>query len=181
MSELTATRLQEVLHYDPETGVFRWRISFGRWGKTLAGSIAGGPRGNGYHRIKIDGRSYSTHRLVWLWVKGEWPRDQIDHVNMDRADNRFANLREATASRNKANMRALPTNTSGAKGVYWFKRDRKWRAMATVRGRRFRVGQFDDPHVAGLMYAAFVYGAFGEFARSELMAEMLGILRPGAS
>ena len=116
MTELTAERLRELLDYDRETGVFRWKVR--RSPGTKAGDIAGTVLKMGYRKISINDRRYAAHRLAWLYVHGHWPIDQIDHKNTDRGDNRFDNLREATPSINSQNKRrAMPNSKTGVLGV----------------------------------------------------------------
>ncbi|MCI0598744.1 MAG: HNH endonuclease [Beijerinckiaceae bacterium] len=161
---ITTERLREVLAYDPDTGVFTWRVARGR---QSAGPEAGSLDGRGYRQIRIDGRRYQAHRLAWLYMAGAWPKDEIDHVNMDCADNRFENLREATRSQNQANIRAQSNNTSGFKGVCWHKRDRRWEAKIMVCGRKKHLGYFDTPKAAHAAYVAAAKLHFKEFARFE--------------
>jgi hypothetical protein len=111
---ITVTQLWEILDYDPDTGEFRWRTSRGT--KMHRAGDAAGFLQNGYRVVWIGKRPYGLHRLAWLWMTAAWPR-QIDHVNLNRADNRWCNLREATTSQNLANARMPSTNTSGFKGV----------------------------------------------------------------
>jgi hypothetical protein len=92
-------RLKEFLIYDPETGLFtKIRRNFKK-------PFAGTPHPVGYIRITIDKRFYLAHRLAWFYVKGKWPEADIDHINGDKTDNRFANLREASRSLNRGNSR----------------------------------------------------------------------------
>jgi len=130
-----------------------------------AGDVAGRGSGGGYRQISVDNRLYLAHRLAWLYMTGEWPEVQIDHVNMDRADNRFVNLRQATRSENKGNMRAQANNASGLKGVYWHKRAGKWCAQINTNGTRRHLGCFDSPEAAHAAYIASAKKHFGEFAR----------------
>ena len=112
--ELTAERLRKALDYDPDTGIFTRRYTQG--GRKI-GDAAGSTSVHGYRVIKIDGRQYRAHRLAWLYVHGRWPRDQIDHINRDKTDNRIANLREATNGQNNANVGASRRNLRGVRGV----------------------------------------------------------------
>lgn len=174
---LTAERLRQLLSYDPETGVFKWRSR--RSGVRTAGMVAGNwSSSTGYCQIMIDKRNYTAHRLAWLYQTGAWPGCEIDHINTDCTDTRWVNLREATQTQNRGNTRVRSDNTSGFKGVSWYKRDRKWDARVKVNGKQVYLGRFDDQHDAALVYAAAAYGAFGEFARAEVMDEMLSILGP---
>ena len=78
---LTQDRLKELLHYDPDTGVFTWIQKPAPRGRAIIGSVAGGLKQHGYITIGINQREYYAHRLAWLYVYGEWPEDQIDHIN----------------------------------------------------------------------------------------------------
>lgn len=137
--DLTAERLREVLSYDPESGVFRWKIPVHT---PRPFSVAGGRQSNGYWRIKIFTRFYFAHRLAWLYVHGIWPAHQIDHINGVRDDNRIHNLREATSIENGQNRTTNKNNTSGHDGVSWDKRHRKWQASIRAEKKRIYVGRF---------------------------------------
>jgi hypothetical protein len=107
MSTITAERLRQLLHYDPERGVFTWlsRPAERSWNTRFAGTRAGTINGLGYVVIGILGRRYKAHRLAWLYVHGEWPGRELDHINCDKSDNRIANLRPATRSQNIARIK----------------------------------------------------------------------------
>jgi putative intracellular protease/amidase len=165
---LTAERLREILAYEPETGVFTWRINAGPRGRGRPGHRAGGSRGGrGRLAIRIAGRNYASHRLAWLHVTGAWPAEHIDHINGDPSDNRFANLREATHAENMRNSKRNLRNTSGVKGVRWHKRDRRWEAYITVDGRVIYLGSSKTAEDAHAAYAAAAREFHGEFARVE--------------
>ena len=90
-------RINELLDYDRETGVFTWKVSRG---PIPAGAIAG-QRWVDYIRIKIDNKSYQAHRLAWLIITGEDPLEQIvHHKDADKQNNRADNLELATPSEN---------------------------------------------------------------------------------
>lgn len=133
-TNLTAERLREVLHYDPDTGVFTWRsdLKTGYNNNALlhkAGDIAGCKDNIGRFKISIDSCNYYSHRLAWLYIIGEWPTNSIDHINGNNGDNRFCNLRDVLPRINSQNLRK-PTkaNTSGYLGVTRHKKTR-WRAV----------------------------------------------------
>ncbi len=111
---LTQERLKELLHYDPNTGHFRWKVSNAY--TVIVGQIAGWNNGKSARRINIDMKPYLAHRLAWFYVYGEWP-NQIDHINRNRMDNRICNLRNATNSQNQANMKAKSNNRLGIRGL----------------------------------------------------------------
>ena len=147
---LTADRLRELLNYDPETGVFTWRV--GRK-KCRVGAIAG-CLSNGYIAVMLEGRYYRCHRLAWLHFYGVWPSREIDHANRVRSDNRIANLREVSSSQNKQNTPRQKNNTSGFRGVSWHKRDSRWQAKIALHGKRRFLGLFDSPEEASAAYEA---------------------------
>ncbi|MCG6860994.1 MAG: HNH endonuclease [Chromatiaceae bacterium] len=100
---LTQSRLRQLLDYDPETGVFRWRAqaksSFAtetswKLAKRFFGKEAGTMSTSGYRMIRLEGRNYAAHRLAWLYVHGRLPTEKLKHRNEDRLDNRLANLQE---------------------------------------------------------------------------------------
>ena len=163
--DLQQTRLVELINYDPLTGDFRWRHSTQA---TREGAIAGHLDAEGYRVIWIDGRSYRAHRLAFLYVLGRWPiTAHIDHWNLDRANNSWENIREATPSQNKCNTRALSTNTSGAKGVDLHPKNGLWRARISIRGVRYNLGCFATVEDAADAYREAAVRLHGEFARTE--------------
>lgn len=158
---LTADRLRELLNYDPETGVFTWRVR--RSPTCLKGSVAGAiNQVSGYRQIGFDGQDYTAHRLAWLYTKREWPLGEIDHKNRVRDDNRIDNLRDATHSNNSANRLKQSNNTSGLKGVSYHKAAKRWRATI----RKEHLGLFDTREAAHAAYCHAAQAAFGEFARA---------------
>lgn len=148
MMSLTAERAREVLDYDPDTGVFRRLVAKGgQW----SGAIAGYLQPNGYWYICVDGRKYLAHRLAWLITNGAFPADQIDHIDGDRANNRLANLREATNAGNQQNIRrAHRDNTTGFLGASPNKN--RFRAHIRVDGERRHLGTFGTPEQAHAAY-----------------------------
>ena len=146
---LTQERLRELLHYEPLTGVFTRLVSTANWAKV--GDVAGGKGGKDYLQIGIDNRDYKAHRLAWFYMTGAWPIDQIDHIDGNPVNNRIENLREATNSVNKQNMRkARSDNKSGLLGVG--KNGKKWRAVIGVDGKNKHIGYFDTPELAHAAY-----------------------------
>lgn len=160
---LTSDRLKYLLQYDPETGVFTRRIQM-NW-KSPAGSVAGYVQSNGYRYIGIDRKMYRAGRLAVLYVRDRWPVQEVDHDNLVRDDDRWANLREATSEQNKANTSIRDDNTSGFKGVTWAKDIGKWRARIQVGGKKRSLGCFDSQGEAHLAYRTAAASEFGSFAR----------------
>ena len=138
---------QEVLHelatdyfYEEDTGKFI-RTS-GLRGKGKKGTEAGWIDEKGYRLIEIEGKSYRCHRLAYLWMTGDWPKHQVDHINNIKDDNRWCNLRDATNSQNQRNTALRKNNTSGVKGVNWHKGNKKWRARVGYNNKRIHIGDF---------------------------------------
>ena len=160
MKKMTHAELLRILSYDPITGQFTWLDR-----TYVGGKKAGYLRANGYVAIRIYGVYWYAHRLAWLYVNGRHPSAQIDHINGNRSDNSIANLREATKTQNMRNMRKKRTNTSGYKGVYWFKQTSKWRACITVDRKSISLGLFHNIADAKKAYADAAFKYHKEFAR----------------
>lgn len=167
---ITYEELRRELSYDHETGVFVWLprdpadANNRRWNSNFAGAAAGTTRPNGYVSISLRGKRYYAHRLAWLYMTGLHPKQQIDHIDRDRNNNRFANLREASVRQNHGNASLSNANTSGRKGVSWHKRLKKWRAQIRINGVSRHLGYFEDTGSAAKAYAAAANRHFGEFA-----------------
>lgn len=143
-------RLKELLHYDPATGVFRWRVTRSRGAH--AGGIAGATDADGYTIIKIMGKPHRASRLAIFYVTGEWPPEQVDHQNRVRSDDRFDNLLPCNHSENQQNAGLRRDNKSGFQGVSWNKRAKKWSAERELRGRRMHLGYHGTPEAAHAAY-----------------------------
>lgn len=162
-AELTQVRLKKLLHYDPETGVFTWKIKAST--KTRVGSIAGTMNSKGYRRIGIDGRDYQAHRLAWFYMNGEWPNPGVDHRDLNPSNNSYANLRVANQSQNISNTNKRTTNTSGSKGVSIHKRTGKWRAQIGHLGKSIHIGLFGTKEEAIRAYNSMAVKLQEQFAR----------------
>jgi HNH endonuclease/AP2 domain len=162
--KLTQARLRELLHYDPGTGEFHWRVCK-RQGHQ-AGDIAGCRMRSEYWAIHIDGRNYRAHQLAWLYMKGEWGRPVIDHRDGNPFNNRWRNLRLASHANNAANRPRLRSNSSGFTGVS-FDRRGNWMAQITKQGRRYFIGRYGSAQEAHEAYVTAARLLFGEFARTE--------------
>jgi hypothetical protein len=160
---IDASELRDVLSYDPKTGLFRWVDA--RNNRIKAGSIAGTVSRRGYVNIFVRRKNFQAHRLAWLYVCGEWPECQIDHINGDPGDNRFCNLRLATLQQNRMNTKTHRTNVVGLKGVRRSKK--RWRASIRVNRHTINLGSFGCPTAAHLAYCKAAKAHFGEFARFE--------------
>lgn len=142
LAKITVGRLREVLAYDPETGVFLWKVATSS--RNRVGSVAGVINNVGYRVICVDGKHYLAHRLAWFYVHGTWPPHEIDHINRDRADNRLINLRLATKSQNMVNGNLRSDNTTGHKNISWHKGSQKYRVVIQKDGKQYQVGMFTE-------------------------------------
>ena len=156
-------QLKALLSYDPLTGVFIWRAANNR--RIPAGSLAGCLNKQGYIRVDVLGKQYPAQRLAWLYVYGEWPPYQVDHINMNKADNRIENLRSAKPSENARNKSIRSDNTSGFKGVHKMKN--RWIARCKTEKERVYLGSFKTPEEAHSAYQQFAKANHGEFFRSH--------------
>lgn len=172
---LTAELARRLLDYNPDTGVFRWRYDIRR---VPMNGIAGRKNADGYWGIGINKEYILAHRLAWLYVHGEWPEGDVDHVNRVRDDNRITNLRVATRSQNIHYSRPRKSNKSGYKGVHFVKYERhrvlangktkyteeKWCAQIKINGHSIHLGYFPSAIKASEAYQAAAKYHFKEFA-----------------
>ena len=158
---LTASRLHQVLAYNPKTGIFRWKRAGP--GPVRPGHVAGTLHRSMYRSIRVDGRLYQSGRLAWLYMKGRWPKYLIHCINGDPSDIRWANLQEITHSQRRALYPAQ--GKLGVKGV-WIKRGR-YVAEIKARGQKRCLGTFNTLEEASVAYAKAAEKAFGSCARMQ--------------
>jgi len=138
---LTQQKLKDLVHYNQATGVFTWRVAAN--GRVPAGSLVGTyTHPLGYVRASIKGRSYALHRLAVLYVEGYLPEDTVDHINRDKQDNRYSNLRVVSQQCQNRNSGVAKNNKSGVRGVRLYS-DGKWVAKIGVDKRHHHLGYFD--------------------------------------
>lgn len=136
---LTQERLKELLTYNPDTGVFTWIDS-----KNKHREEAGYLNYKGYMLIDIDGKKHRSHRLAFLYMTGSFPKEQVDHINHGKTDNRWSNLRMVSNTENHKNMKMQSNNTSGVTGVSWERRRDKWVVRIKDCGKYLHLGYFED-------------------------------------
>lgn len=142
---LTHSELKKRINYNPETGVFIWLPREAKnWNSRWAGKVAGSKSLDGYVAINLHNKLYKAHRLAWLYMTGKWPELMIDHINHDKMDNRFVNLREADFKVNGQNAALRSTNTSGHNGVCWHKNCNLWRVRIKVDNKHRHIGYFKN-------------------------------------
>jgi HNH endonuclease/AP2 domain len=169
-NDITAELARQLLDYNPETGVFRWKArtpgmfieSPGRtavhkcrnWNARYAGKEAGYRHKSGYVTVAIWDKAYYVHHLAWLIMTGDWPFPGIDHRNRIPWENWFDNLRLATQVENGQNCKKSKNNTSGFIGVSWSRVAKRWHASITKDYRAVHLGYFDTPEEAHEAYKA---------------------------
>jgi len=142
---LTQETLKEYINYNPDTGVFTWIKR--PWIRSMVypGDIAGNPMASKYLQVSLFNRTYLTHRLAFLYMTGEWPTGLVDHIDRDRANNRWSNLRLVTRKENTYNKTSTP-GKSGFRGV--FKVKDRYYTKISVDNKMIHIGVYDTPEEA---------------------------------
>lgn len=140
INDLTAKEVRDIFNYNPDIGLLTWCVY--RKGTKGIGKEAGNPQNKGYRQVHINYKRYLVHRIIWLFVTGAWPEEEIDHINGIRDDNRWNNLRQVTAYENKKNSKRYKNNTSGVTGVSWNDKQSKWVAYIHVNNKMNHFGFF---------------------------------------
>lgn len=169
---ITYERLHEVLDYNPETGVFRWKKI--KHNYINDGDVAGCLDKSGYVYICFKGKNLLAHRLAFLYMEGYLPENDVDHINRNRSDNRWSNLREVSRSCNIKNRGKQRNNTSGVTGVCWHKTTSKWTARIQDGKRTIFLGYFDSIiHAAKARFLAELETGFKNCSRTSSAREYI--------
>lgn len=179
MKRITQKDLKLYLRYHKTTGNFIWRkrtpemFNNGQknskeqncniWNARFAGKVAGCKDLDGYILISINRIKYKAHRLAFLYVTGELPKNDIDHLNQITFDNSWKNLRNATRTFNNANMKKRKDNSSGYKGISWSKLREKWEVYGNINKQRKRIGMFVKLNEAIKARKKWAQENFGEY------------------
>jgi len=148
---ITQQQLKEILRYDSSTGTFFWIKPATSHSRVIINGEAGSKHSRGYVHISVYGKEYKAHRLAWLYVYGEWPKGEIDHINGVKDDNRISNLRDVDRTTNCQNLQgAYKTNKLDCLGVS--KRGKKYFAQIQVNKKKLTVGTFDTLKAANAAY-----------------------------
>ncbi|BBT40928.1 HNH endonuclease signature motif containing protein [Pseudomonas putida] len=131
--------LKERLEYDPETGLFFWKISTTR---VTAGDQAGRLNSNGYLQVWILSKRYVLHRLAFLFMEGAHPPEEVDHIDGCRTNNKWDNLRHVSGAENSRNLKRHPRNRSGTPGVRYNKKTGDWDASIQAKGKTIYLGSY---------------------------------------
>jgi len=153
MTKDEALRLDELKHwlwYEPETGIFRWR--YGTRNKTKKPwDVAGCKSNTGYVHITLKNKTYRAHRLAWMYIHNDFPKNFIDHINGIKSDNRICNIRDVTRSENMQNL-FKPQGRNIYIGVYKNQNANTWYSKIEINGKQIRLGTFKTPEEANIAY-----------------------------
>jgi hypothetical protein len=155
-------QLRKWLSYDADTGVLRWRLRPSS--HVASGSAAGCLASKGYRIVRLGRKNFLAHRVAWALHYGEWPVGDLDHANMDKDDNRIANLRPASRPQNNANS---PSRSSRGlpKGCYKLKGRERWYSQIKIDGETKRLGYFTTAAEAATAFEQAHRVIHGEFSR----------------
>lgn len=157
----TPKEIKALLRYDPLTGLLWWKNDSRLYRRKT--TVPPGHKSFGYVRITVHPRAYPAHALAWVIMKGRWPKREIDHRDMNRANNKWENLRLATRGQNRQNCKPFKNNKSGLKGV--MRQATRWRAEINASNKRYYLGLFGTKEEAYAAYCAAASKLHKEFAR----------------
>jgi hypothetical protein len=162
---IDATRLRQILEYDPDTGIFLW-LAPSKHHAEKVGKVAGvstPSNGKFYVKISIDGKKYSRSRLAFLYMTGRWPTEFIDHINGNSLDDRWQNLREASATQNAWNHKTRKRSKDLPMGV---RQDVRGKYVARIGHNKtlITIGTFDTVQAAQDAYQNERSVRYGKFA-----------------
>lgn len=173
--------LKECFDYDQETGTLTWKerplyhftneSKFKKWNALFIGKSAG-VSSNVYIDIKIQNKeSYLAHRIIWKWMTGEDPLEQIDHIDGNRFNNAWNNLREASHKQNQHNRSKNKNNKCGFKGVRYMPHLDKYSASITINRKWVHIGTYNTSEEAYENYCKVAKAYQNEFFRNEIMGQ----------
>ena len=134
MNNMSQEQVKEIYSYNPDTGDFQRK----------GGYIGIEETSNKYLRAHYMGKTYSVHRLIFIYMTGIAPANDVDHIDHDRQNNKWSNLRLVTRKQNMQNASRSKANTSGFTGVCWCKQQSQWQAQIMVDGKLKKLGRFNS-------------------------------------
>jgi len=182
-SPIPQMRLWAVLDYSDETGLLFWRRRpvdwfdepwhANRWNSRFAGKEAlKTVNSRGYKKGAIFGKTYYAHQVIWCWKSGEWPNGPIDHIDSNRANNKWSNLQIVTYSENAQKAQRKAQGSSKFRGVCYDVYSLKWRATICASNQRFELGFFGTQEEAAKAYdrkAKELHGRFAQLNYPEMV------------
>lgn len=171
--EIPLSVVSELLEYEDghlrwkhrDTKWFRSNQHYKAWNKNFAGKLAGHEKGNGYIGVTILSEEYLVHRVVYGMFHGYVPQI-VDHIDLNRSNNRIENLREINSQGSNCNVGISVRNTSGIKGVSWNSANNLWKAQICKHGKTTYLGMYKNIEDAAAAYAAASKEIHGEFGRT---------------
>lgn len=164
---LCTEELRNILKYDPVSGIFTRVV---RRSRCMPGTVAGSVYPDGYVYIMINRQRYMAHRLAWLYMTGVFPEKEVDHIDRNRSNNSWANLRSVSTQQNSFNRSLHSNNKSGFKGVCFDKRDKKFKAAITLNGIVHHLGYFNTAEEANECYQKAAIELHGEYSDTHTRA-----------
>lgn len=149
-SDITQEMVKQWFHYDPDTGSFIRLLRYDSYGKLCKTyKPVEGRNNRGYYWVGVFGKNCLVHRLIWLWMTGEHPSGEIDHVDGNRTNNRWSNLRDVNSFENARNQGVRVDCSSGVRGVTYqsregYKGNPYWSARISHKGVRHHLGNFQN-------------------------------------
>lgn len=134
--------MQTLFNYNEETGFLTWKKSTGPRG--IIGNPVGTINYHGYYSVGLFGKKYKVHRLIWLYVYGYIPENDLDHINGFKLDNRISNLREVSNQCNIRNSKKYKNNNSNITGISFDKKLCRWTSWITINKKNYFLGRYLD-------------------------------------
>lgn len=134
MNNMSQKQVKEIYSYNPDTGIFLRKGDY----------VGITESSNKYLRAHYRGKTYSVHRLIWIYMTGDAPANDVDHIDHDRQNNKWENLRLVSRKQNMQNAIKSKANTSGFTGVVWCKQQRQWQAQIMIDGKTKKLGRHDS-------------------------------------
>jgi len=164
MSDITQEKVKHLFDYHKSGSLVRKIYTSSN---ARVGSFVGCEGAEGYKLVRVDGKLYRVHRLIFLWHHGFLP-EYVDHIDTDVINNKIENLRRCSKSQNSCNGKMRINNTSGIKGVSWNKEKSKWMAKLCHKRKQMHIGYFSSIHEAEKAVRAARKKLHGEFANDGL-------------
>jgi hypothetical protein len=139
--KITQELVKRLFDYNPD-GYLIWKVKPAL--RVSIGSPAGSKNTRGYWQVRVLGKLYRSHRIIFLWHNGYFPENNIDHIDGNPSNNKIENLREVTQQCNLRNSKVHKNNNSGVTGVIWHKQTEKWYAQIKVNGKNINLGFYSD-------------------------------------
>lgn len=169
--------INECVSYDRASGILTWKKrplqhfknahGMNTFNSKCAGKVCGSKTINGYTSLCLDGNRYLAHRIIWKLITGADPTENIDHLDTNKRNNAFTNLRLASKQENAFNQGKSPRNKTGFKGVSFDMARNKYYASICTGGKSISLGRHETAELAHMAYCKAAETFHGEFARGK--------------